>query len=345
MDSEATPFQSYDWMRSITSGGNFRNIARRYKTPDGDAILPLAASNGVQMLASAASMPHGWGAGGLISSVPITVKILQEVFDDLASTPFLRLTIRPNAPQIDLWDQALPRSGWTRVPRKTHILDLTGGINVVFKERFESAKRNRIRKAQQADLVVEKGNSPEFVKQFYELYLLWSENRARARGLPVFAVRRLAQLREPFWKFSVAACGMGQSLQVYVASHQGTPVAASVFLMRGRSAVYWRGASDAALRRTYPGNDLLQYEMIRDACEAGCLQYHMGESGGVRSLERFKEHFGAKSYCYAEYVRERLPIEAVRKATNTLIGKAAGLVANDAQFQASRCSDWDLGRI
>jgi hypothetical protein len=327
MDNEATPFQSYDWMHSITSKGQFRNVSRQYKTPDGDAILPLAASSRPDVFCVAASMPHGWGAGGLISSTPITVNILQTVFDDLSGAPFLRLTIRPNARQIDLWDQALPESGWSRVARKTHILDLSGGIEVVLRHRFESTKRNRIRKAQQADLTVEKGNSPELIRQFYDLYLLWSENRARSRGLPVSAIRRLAELREPFWRFSSAACGMGPKLQVYLARHQREPVAASVFLMLGRSAVYWRGASDAALRGTYPGNDLLQYEMIKDACEAGCQQYHLGESGGVRSLERFKEHFGAEPYCYAEYVRERLPVTAVEKAAGRLISKTAALFA------------------
>jgi hypothetical protein len=312
-DKEAIPFQSHAWMQSITSGGHIRDVARLYETPDGQAILPLAASRGPELFASAASMPHGLGAGGLISTTPITPQLVKAVFDDLSRSPFLRTAVRPNARQIELWDQLVP-NGWRRLARRTHILDLTGGMDVVFNQRFDSTKRNRIRKALKAGVSVEKGNSVQLVERFYNLYLLWSENRALARGLPVTLIRRLARLREPLWKFTKTAQGMGSGLQIYIASYEGNAVAASVFLIGGSSAVYWRGASNANLLREFPANDLLQFEMIKEASIGGCQQYHMGESGGVASLERFKEHFGAKSYSYAEYVRERLPLTLAKDA-------------------------------
>jgi hypothetical protein len=325
-DNEATSFQSPAWMASIVMGGHFRDASRIYDTPDGQAILPLAASTRPDTFSSAASMPHGLGAGGIISNAPITPRMVRIVFDDLSRSPFLRLAIRPNARQIEFWDALMP-PGWKRIARRTHILDVSGGMDTVFAQRIDSRKRNRIRKAQNAGLTVEKGNSPEFVQRFYDLYLLWSENRARSKGLPVEIARWLAQWREPLWKFSAAARGMGQSLQVYVASHEGRPVAASIFLKEGAGAVYWRGASDATLLDKWPGNDLLQYHMISDACASGCRFYHMGESGGVESLERFKALFGAEAYSYAEYVRERLPITAARETAERILGRAASALS------------------
>ena len=59
----------------------------------------------------------------------------------------------------------------------------------------------------------------------------------------------------------------------------------------------------------------------------GCRSYHMGESGGVETLERFKALFGAKAYSYAEYVHERLPITAAREAAEKILGRAASVLS------------------
>ena len=140
-DDEATAFQSPAWMSSIIAGGHFRDASRLYDTPDGQAILPLAASVRPDAFSSAASMPHGLGAGGIISNAPITSRMVRIVFDDLSRLPFLRLAIRPNAQQIEFWDALMPR-GWKRIARRTHILDLSGGMETVFAERigFEGRK-------------------------------------------------------------------------------------------------------------------------------------------------------------------------------------------------------------
>nr|WP_297584079.1 GNAT family N-acetyltransferase [Roseibium sp.] len=246
-------------------------------------------------------MPHGFGAGGCISDYPLTRKDVDVILEDIHALNVNTLSIRPNPTQIEQWPEN--KNGWRVASRISHVIDLAGGYEHVWTECFRSTKRNRIRKAKKFGLKLQKGNSPDLVDTYYSLYLRWSEVRAKKRKLPPQLVRWLALRREPRWKFDNVARTMGQALQVYVASVNDTPVAGAVFLQMGKSAVYWRGASDPDLLRKYPGNDLVQNEMIQDACLAGCLTYHMGESGGVESLMRFKSDFGALAIPYAELHR------------------------------------------
>lgn len=300
-DTSATPFQSAEWMAAIEQTGRYSNASRLYQTTNGRILVPLAVKASVFGKRSASSMPHGFGAGGCISDHPISQGDIQEILNDIRDLKVRALSIRPNPVQIDNWPAE--QNGWSATPRVSHVIDLAGGYDQVWKERIRGTKRNRIRKARKAGLKVEKGNNPALVNKYYSIYLRWSEVRAKRRNLPLQLIRFLALRREPKWKFENVAEVMGSRLQVYVASIDETPVAGTVFLIMGKSAVYWRGASDPELLAKYPGNDLLQNEMIFDACQAGCSTYHMGESGGVESLMRFKSDFGALAIPYAEFHR------------------------------------------
>ncbi|MES0880878.1 GNAT family N-acetyltransferase [Roseibium sp. SCP14] len=300
-DASATPFQSPEWMTAIEQTGRYSNASRLYQTAGGRIIVPLALRASVLGHRSASSMPHGFGAGGCISDYPIGKEDILTLLEDLEDLKVRKLSIRPNPVQIDLWPEE--QIGWSASSRVSHVIDLTGGYEKVWQERFRGTKRNRIRKARKAGMRIDKGNDTDLLEKYFSIYLRWSEARARRRKLPPQLIRFLAVRREPKWKFENVAKTMGSRLQIYIASIDETPVAGTVFLNMGKSAVYWRGASDPDLLSRFPGNDLLQNEMIFDACQAGCSAYHMGESGGVDSLMRFKSDFGAVAIPYAEFHR------------------------------------------
>ena len=302
-DPSATAFQSPHWMAAASTDGHYVDASRLYATPDGQALLPLAETSRLGLKLTADSMPHGLGAAGLVSGRPLTVPLVRAIVEDLMRLPYLRIAVRPNALQAPVWEAAVP-STWRKVARRTHILDLHEGYEAWWADRLSQRKRGKIRKAIRDGVVVEHGNSPEFVRRYYDLYLRWTANRAARRRLPLMLANWLAARREPLWKFDATAQKLGDDLSIYIASYQGQDAAGAVFLGAGRGAVYWRGASDT--RIALPCNDLLHSEMIRQACLSGCTRYHMGESGGVASLEAFKESLGAVAHDYAEYVYERL---------------------------------------
>ncbi|WP_455274086.1 GNAT family N-acetyltransferase [Rhizobium herbae] len=302
-DVSATAFQSPDWMLAASADGHYVDASRLYSTPDGKVLLPLAEANRLGCKVSAASMPHGLGAAGLISDMPLTTSLVRSIIEDLMRLPHFRVAVRPNALQAPVWEAAIPPT-WEKVKRRTHIIDLREGYEGWRADRLTRPKKGKIRKAIREGVLVEHGNSEEFVRRYYDLYMRWTENRAVKRRLPAMLLKWLAARREPLWKFRETAQKLGNDLRIYIASYQGQDAAGAVFLGAGRGAVYWRSASDT--RITQPCNDLLQNEMIKYACMLGCTHYHMGESGGVASLEEFKESFGAVAHDYAEYVYGRV---------------------------------------
>jgi lipid II:glycine glycyltransferase (peptidoglycan interpeptide bridge formation enzyme) len=160
------------------------------------------------------------------------------------------------------------------------------------------------------------------ISVFYDLYIRWLEQRARQRRIPISLARWLGRRREPLRRFEAVAQAFGDACRIWVARLEGQPVAASILLIFGANAVYWRNASDKESAGSTRANDLLQRLMIGDACTAGCRYYHMGESGGVDSLMHFKSRFGAVAYRYFEYYKERLPFA---NATERIHGLGKGI--------------------
>ena len=107
--------------------------------------------------------------------------------------------------------------------------------------KFSSAARRNLRKAQESGLTVETTRSREAVSQFYELHV-----RTRQRhGAPP----------QPFRFFDniyrhLIEVGLGF---VVLASRDGEPVAAAVYLTHGENAVYKFAASDERFNRHRPG--------------------------------------------------------------------------------------------
>ncbi|MBW7882650.1 MAG: GNAT family N-acetyltransferase [Caldilineaceae bacterium] len=300
--------QTPEWIDCICASGEFEDASRLYEMASGkQLILPMVRRRHLPtMLAWEASPPSGWGMGGLIASAPIDRAEIAAVFADLQRSGGLRVSIRPNPLQGDLWAQARP-SRALALPRFAHVLDLEGGFETVWKTRFAGNTRNQVRKAERSGLVVECDTTGKLVPIYYNLYLKslarWAEQQHEPLALALWRGKR----RDPLAKLQSMAQKLGPSCQVWMAWLDGQPVA-GIIVLRGANAHYTRGAMDKDLAGPTYANDLLHRLAIEDACRDGCHYYHMGESGLSASLARFKARFGAEGMAYAEYRLERLPI-------------------------------------
>lgn len=306
-DDAALAFQTPEWIAALRAAGGYEDASRAYVFADGvRAVLPLVRRSGrlPKALAPQASMPHAWGTGGLIADGPLRPAHLERVTRELATLPAIQTAVRPNPLHARLWESA---PGAAVTPRCAHVLDLDGGPDHVWKHRFSSNARRGVRKAERAGVEVACGTDQRLLDAFHHLLGTSVERWAVAQNEPLLLSRWRARRRDPHEKFSHIARALGDALRVWVAYHRGAPVAAAIVVV-GRDASYTRGAMDKALAGPVCANDLLHWHAIRDACAAGCLRYHMGESGGSRPLARFKEKFGAEPHAYAEYRFERLPL-------------------------------------
>jgi hypothetical protein len=329
-------FQTPQWLDCVCRSSRAKDASRLYEAPDGRrAVLPLVARRGLLGRATIeASLPAGWGTGGLVTPGGPLPGDIAAVLTDLAARSVLQTRLRPTFLAAPAWEQeALPRL--IAQPRKIHVLDLRGGMDVVWSRRFRSDTRRNMRlaraRAESAGLTVECGSSAGLVADFYDIYLRWVDRRAHARRIPVQLARRRAERAEPRCKFEIVASTMGSRCRIRVARIGSRPVAATITLIGNRTAVYWRGYDDRAVANQLHAMELLHLDAIEDACSKGCDDYEMGESGGVASLERFKRKLGAQPHRTAEYRLERLPLtraESVIVAARTRAETAiTGLIA------------------
>lgn len=127
------------------------------------------------------------------------------------------------------------------------------------------------------------------IETFYELY-------RETAGRDGIAIHGKDYYRDLF--LAAAEGPFPADLRLYIASHEGTALAAIVVLFAGSGATYLYGASSNEKRNLMPAY-ALQWRAIRDAREAGCPSYDFygippsdDPSHPMHGLYRFKTGFG-----------------------------------------------------
>jgi hypothetical protein len=288
--------QSPSWFDALLESGH-RDASRLYTLRSGRRlVLPLARSK--RPGSTNASLPAGWGIGGLVASGHTLPSDVAAVAADpmLASTgPHL---IKPGPLAAAAWAVALPAAAGAS--HSVHILDLAGGHDMAW-DRFGSDTRKMIRRAERAGVVVESGNSARLIEAFHELYDRWLDERARRLHRPPALQRWSGRRNEPPARLDLLARRLGDRCQQWVAFVEGQPAAALVTFIDGSVAVNWRSTMSRERSGKTQANYLLQAQAIEHAARAGCRLLQMGESGGVSGIEGFKERFGAVKHPYLEY--------------------------------------------
>jgi hypothetical protein len=243
-----------------------------------------------------------------VAAGPVEPEDVSAVWADLLTQPAARIRIRPDYLAAGAWDAAELPSSVMVAHEVKHVLDLEGGFDRIWRDRFKGATRTDVRKAERAGLVVDHDTSGRLAGVYYDLYLDWIRHRAQERRLPASLMSWRASRIEPLRKFQVVTGMLGDTCRIWVARLDGQPVAAVITLVYGTHAAYWRGFSNKHLAGSVAANSLLQRLAIEDACRAGCRYYNMGYSFGSPSLMAFKNRFGARPRQFPLYTFERIPL-------------------------------------
>jgi hypothetical protein len=250
---DALAFQTPEWTDCLCATGRYEDASRLYETRDGRRLLvPMVRRTGwASPLRLQASLPYGWGFGGIVASRPLEASDVAEVLHDLEAVGAARLSLRPNPLSAHAWDEGAP-AGVRRVQRTAHVLDLGGGFTDV-RARFSSSARRAVRRAERSRLAVTCDTSGAHSSVFHSLYRRSVERWARKGREPLWLARRRAALREPEEKLRRVAAHLGEACQIWVAWLDGLPAASVVVLRHSHSASYWRGAMDTEVAgRTQP---------------------------------------------------------------------------------------------
>ncbi len=154
----------------------------------------------------------------------------------------------------------------------------------------ESAVRRAIRKAEHLGVTVGISRTRDAVETFYALHC----QTRRKHGLPPQSLDFFRNIYR-----HVLSTGLGW---VFVARHQGTPIAAAIFFHLGAKAIYKYGAS-AEAQQHLRGNNLVIWEAIKWYVRHGYTRLDFGRTSlSNQGLRRFKLAWGTQER-RIDYVR------------------------------------------
>jgi hypothetical protein len=327
-DPGAVINQTPGWFEATLSTMRATDASRMYLLEDGRRlVLPMVRRSPLPGLTLDSSVHFG----DLLATGGVRAEDVGYVVRDLqASRQAARIRLISHYGNADKWEAGRP-AGASAQPRSVHVLDLDGGFSRVWQQRFDKPARRSVRRAEKSGLVVERDTTGRLTSTFYSVYREWLAEKASESNVPRWLAGRVVTGRqEPLELFQAMATELGDACRQWVAWHAGEPVAVNISFVHGEHALTWRGFSRKELAAPVRANNLLQKLAIEDACEAGCRFYSMGQSGGVPSLERFKEGMGATPRPAPEYLIERLPVsrlirlrQQAEAAAYTTLGAAA----------------------
>jgi hypothetical protein len=308
-DPDSMVHQTPAWADAVRTATRRVDVSRLYVLDDGRRLLlPLLRRSPLLGLILDDSHPSPWGHGDLLASGGVRPSDVRLVLTDLVRNGrATRTRLLANYATAATWEAGL-LPGVLRHSGTAHVLDLDGGFEQAWNQRFAKSVRTAIRKAEKSGVVVQRSTSGELTSTFYDTYLRWADDRARESGTPPRLAALVARQREPLRVFEAVAAELGAACRQWVAWHQGEPVAVLITLVHGEHATAWRGYGRKALAGPVRAVNLLDKVAIEDACDAGCRFFSFGQSGGIAGLERYKEAFGATPRPTGDYRIERLPL-------------------------------------
>jgi lipid II:glycine glycyltransferase (peptidoglycan interpeptide bridge formation enzyme) len=165
--------------------------------------------------------------------------------------------------------------------------DILAGMNPKWRYNIRLAPRKgvAVRRAGEEELPV-----------FYALF----QETARRDGIAIHSLDYYRTLFAHGREYPVRAGQTGQELRLYLAEHEGEPVAAIITLFRGGEALYLYGASSDR-KRNLMASYALQWQAMTDARASGCRTYDLfgippsADPGHpMAGLYRFKTGFGGR---------------------------------------------------
>lgn len=323
-DRRALPEHSPRWIDALEESLPVADASRLYTFADGqEVVLPLVRKKGIGGTGGwLLSFPRGWGMGGLVGTHDADIARL--VLDDLRRLGAQQISILPDPTRWQPWEAGSAGTSTTVIPRRSHVIDLDGGADAVWKRLTKSARRGT-RIAERAGVEIRSGRDPSLVEEYYALQRLSVDRWAKMRGQPLSVARALAKHRDPGTHIHAMRRHLGDDFRTTVAYFEGHPVFAAVTTF-GATAHDLKAAMDRERIAGSRAGDMVQWTTLEQACARGCTYYHLGESGDSANLALTKEKYSALPYGYGELRVERLPWTQWDRRARSWVKRSMGTV-------------------
>ena len=318
-DPGATALQTPAYFEAVLLATGGYDASRLYQLEDGRRlVLPLVRQRSVPGVKLNAAFPGGYGHGGMLGTGGLLAGDVRMVVQDLRGQT-LSTRIGGNHHTAVQWS-AGRMPGVAEVLRRVEVIDLAPGFDELKEHQFSPSVRRHLRKAERVGVEIEVDTTGRLVPVFHQIFRAWVDRWVPRSGLPPIVARRVALRQEPLKKFETVAALLGDACRVLVAWHRGQPVAAAIILVHGQHAIGWRSYSIKELAAPVSANILTQVSCVADASRSGCRYFDLGQSGGVATLQQYKNSLGATARLVVDLRVEPPGLTRLRTAKDTVQG-------------------------
>lgn len=274
---DATIFHTPDWLRVLRTSFGYEPVVVTTASP-GEELR-----NGVPFCIVRSAV-----TGNRVVSLPfsdhceilgVETEDIQRLFavadDKFPRREFSYVEVRPLCSSPGLESKFRPVDQFLY-----HTLDLSRNLEVIFRGLHKDSVQRRIRRASNAGLRYECGNSEKYIKDFYKLHI---ETRRRL-GLPPFPIK---------W-FRALSDNLKDHMKIRVAFAEKKAIASIVTLHHRQTVTYKYGASDAAYHRL-GAMPFLFWQAIKEGKAAGAYEFDFGRSESTSvGLIQFKRRWATR---------------------------------------------------
>lgn len=274
----ATFFHTPAWSRIFAETYSEMEIAtKKFVFDDGERIiLPLIRTKAIKgsfnlYVSNVAGVYGGWVTDANLSNQQIK-EIIKWINNHLKN-----LTWRINPFDKKLHDF----NGLGGKEDFTQYLNSSQGFDSIYKS-WTKGHASAARKARRETVIIKQTNSIGKWKEYFDVY-----RDSIRRWDKSVTCKYPYRLFENFYKEH------SDNIKLWLAYFEGNVIAGALCFYHNHHVVYWHGAS---LEKYFykRASNLLQYEIIKDACEKGYWWYDFNPSGGHQGVVNFKKSYGAK---------------------------------------------------
>jgi hypothetical protein len=270
----ASAFHRQGWLEALNQTYGYKPFVLTSASPGEPLTDGIVACRITSWLTGArlVSLPFSDHCEPLFSDSSDKLKLSNHLIEECKEQHCKYLELRPFL-AADLGKQFQPSESFY-----FHELDLTPGLEKLFKGMHKDSIQRKIRRAEKEQLSCEVGRTDEIIDAFYNLLLLTRR-------------RHLLPPQPKNW-FRNLAKNMGDALQIRIASKDGAPVAALLTLQHRSSIIYKYGCSNEAFHQL-GGMPFLFWKLIEEGKSTGAERIDFGRSEMEnKGLVSFKDKFG-----------------------------------------------------
>ena len=265
-------FQTREWFDIWAQYAGFENDTRLIHFQSGKKVLlPLSRRRFLKgLIAFHFLSPKG--LGGFLTNDELDPREKSALFRILKKIPALYCAVSP-------YDSLTNEFEGFNALDSTQVLDLREGFEPIFRK-WTWGHYSRTRKGLRGGITAAPASTAGDWKCYYDLYCdtmaRWGEGTTNRYAWELFDI--LYRKNSP-------------RIKLWLARYEGEIISGALCLYHNRHVAYWHSATSARFYKKLNATHVLQYFIIRDACEKGFLWYDFLPSSGIKGVIDFKSGF------------------------------------------------------